>query len=156
YGWFLYTRLKTRQAYTKAESLNQIIVPEHSKLLEADVHYNPTIEFIENRWLMVYRIINSPNERQLVICELDQDFQPKSETNINLSELILDFPDAQRFHSDARFFRYKNRLFINYNNRNICNEEEVNLYVLEISAKTLRPIGSPRKVEIAPNPKLRR
>jgi predicted GH43/DUF377 family glycosyl hydrolase len=151
YGWLLYNRVQLKQKYPRAASLNRIIVPDHAKFTAAaDAHFNPTIEFIENRWLMVYRINTPTKEAALAICELDQNFQPKAETNVSLSELISDLPDARRFHSDARFFQYKNRLFISYNNRSVSSEE-IRLFLLEISPITLKPIGFPKKLEIAPN-----
>jgi predicted GH43/DUF377 family glycosyl hydrolase len=155
YGSFWYRQLKARQRHAEDKSPHQIIIPDHSNLLEADHHFNPTIEFIENRWLMVYRIITSTKKRELAICELDENFQPRPETNINLSQFIIDSPDVQRWHSDPRFFQYKDRLFINYNDRS-NHSDEISLFLLEICSRTLKPVDVPKRLDIASNPKLRR
>lgn len=128
----LYQRVAAPEAYTKAESCGRIIIPDNSKLLASNYHFNPTIEFIDGCWLMAYRIVTSAKERELAICQLDENFQPKAETNINLSSFITNHPEAQPWHADPRFFKYQERLFISYN-------DQITPFLLEICTKTLKP-----------------
>lgn len=89
----------------------RLAYPDLGRLLPAECRFNPSLARWHGRLWMIYRRVDTdasvPLEswpRRLAACELDADFQPVPDTNIDLSAKIVDPPGARRWHADARFF----------------------------------------------------
>ena len=108
-------------------------------LLPATHQFNPSLGVADGEVWMVYRRVdldewlNGP--RRIGLCRLGRDLQPDPASNIDLSERIVDPPNAKRWHADPRMFSYSGRLWFSYH-------DNYSLYVapLEPLCRAVRPI----------------
>jgi predicted GH43/DUF377 family glycosyl hydrolase len=120
---------------------NRTLIPQtwaRERPVEQYYVTNPTIQFVNERWIMAYKIVTpSYHSERFAICRLDAALCVVPESVVPLSDSI---PNSTTQVGDPRLFLYQERLFVIY-----CHFRLPSLlYIAEIDPDSLNAVGPAR------------
>lgn len=104
--------------------------------------FNPAITAHTDGWVMAYRVVLPDQRRRIAICRLDGTGHVRPGSAQPLSDQLVDGGD---WHADPRFCREGDRLLLHFNSG---AREPSNIFLVELHATTLCPIGPCRPLQL--------
>ena len=112
--------------------------------------FNPSLTRLNDRWLMVYRVVLSDQKRRLALCLLDNDLQVISgsvvgvsdqiefDTNSNYSEHV------KNWFADPRIYWLAEKLFVYFNSG--WHDPINHQFIFELDQESLTPVTVAREL----------